>query len=117
MLGRYQKIITDIVLIYASDQHKTVDLFLQPLDVLVPASSSKMSTLAKTSSSSALEYSSVALLRAGTDVPRIRTASSAAFVELLIPTVAHGIPRYGSVSTGLSSRIKITYGHLHNTIQ
>lgn len=37
MLGRYQKIITDIVLIYASDQHKTVDLFLQPLDVLVPA--------------------------------------------------------------------------------
>lgn len=36
MLGHYQKTVTDTVPIYASDQYRTVDLFLQPLNVLVP---------------------------------------------------------------------------------
>ena len=43
-------------------------------------------------------YSSIATAYFGSETARIRMASKAAFVELLIPTVATGTPLYGMVS-------------------
>lgn len=56
-------------------------------------SCSSVSTLASTSSSSSLAYDSMATARWGIDVPMMRHARRAALVELLIPTVAVGMPR------------------------
>lgn len=54
---------------------------------------SRMSAFCKTSSSSDLAYASISTVSRGIEVPRMRIASRAAFVELLIPEVATGIPR------------------------
>lgn len=57
-------------------------------------SCSKISAFCNTSSSSDLAYFSISTVNLGMDVPRMRIASKAALVELLIPDVATGIPRY-----------------------
>ena len=57
---------------------------------------SRFSTFCKTSCSSDEAYASVSLNSLGRPPPRILIANRAALVELLIPTVATGIPRYTS---------------------
>lgn len=60
--------------------------------------SSNLSTLASTSFSKSPAYVARARAVSGDDAPIIRTASNPALVELAIPTVATGIPRYVELS-------------------
>jgi len=75
------------------------------------------SALTSTPSSMLRWYLTIFSWYSGKKEPRIRTASNAAFVELLMPTVATGTPLWKTLSFCRPLEVRkrgFTYRHLHN---